>query len=126
MVGSHGGGCAATQQCLGCAFVRTEPPSPERRLVDRTANEGVAESIPSRNVGLPNEIELQKLVECLERGSLRYASCRRGQVWVKRISGNRSALQNQAVGESEKSELLPQRGRYSGWDPYSGEARDIR
>jgi hypothetical protein len=48
----------------------TQPPPARRGLVHRAAHEGVPEAEAAGNVGGPDQIEPQKLVDCVHRLSL--------------------------------------------------------
>jgi len=64
----------------------------------------------ARHLGLPNKVELQQLVQRLERCGLRDRRGGRRKLGLERIASHRSALQHEPRSVRQESELLGQRG----------------
>ena len=102
--------CAARGERLGASLVRAQSPAAGRRLVDRPSNERMPEAKAARHLGLANEVELQQLVQGLERRRLGGRRGGRGQLGLERVAGYRCPLEHQPCAVREESELLGQRG----------------
>ena len=93
----------------GGALVSAEPPAPGRGLVDRAADERMAEAEPPGHFRRADEVEREQLVERVDRGRLGHARCRRGEVGIERVTGDCGALQHAASSGREQRELLGER-----------------
>ena len=107
-------GCAAGGERLGASLVRAQSPTAGRRLVDRPSNERMPEAKAARHLGLANEVELQQLVQRLERRRLGSRRGGRGELGLERVAGYRCPLQHEACTVRQESELLGQRGSNRG------------
>ena len=108
------GGCTAGGERLGAPIVSAQSPAAGRRLVDRPPDERMPEAKAARHLGLPNEVELQQLVQGLERRRLGGRRGGRGQLGFERVAGYRRPLQHAPCAVREKRELLGQSGRNRG------------
>ena len=107
-------GCTAGGERLGAPLVRAQSPAAGRRLVDRPPDERMPEAKAARHLGLPNEVELQQLVQGLERRRLGGRRGGGGQLGFERVAGYRCPLKHGPCAVREKRELLGQRGRNRG------------
>src|SRR4029453_16589798 len=108
--------CAPLRKCLRAALVPAYPPSGGCCLVDRSSNERMPEAKASRDVGRPNEIALQELVDSVHRGRLRLGGGGGRPLGLEGIARNRRALEHEACLVREQRELLGQRGGDGGGD----------
>ena len=108
------GGCTAGAERLGAPLVRAQSPAAGRRLVDRPPDERMPEAKAARHLGLPNEVELQQLVQGLEHRRLGGRCGGGSQLRLERVAGYRCPLQHAPCAVREQSELLGQRGRNRG------------
>ena len=107
-------GCTAGGERLGAPLVRAQSPAAGRRLVDRPADERMPEAKAARHLGLSNEVELQQLVQRLERRRLGGRRGGGGKLGFERVAGYRRPLKHEPCAVREKCELLGQRGRNRG------------
>ncbi len=100
---------AAGAKRVGAALVRPQSPTAERRLIDPPSNERVPKAKAAGHLCLADEIELQQLVQGLERR--RFGDRRRGRhkLGLKRVAGHCCPLQCKACASRQESELLAQR-----------------
>lgn len=108
------GGCSAGGERLGAPLVRAQSPAGGRRPVDRPPDERMPEAKAARHLGLPNEVELQQLVQGLERRRLGGRRGGGGQLGFERVAGYRGPLQHDPCAVREKCEFLGQGGRDCG------------
>ena len=109
--GSAGG------QSRRAALVRAETPAARGRVIDGSPHERVAEAKTTRHVGLAHEVAAQQLVECRERGRLRYRRRGSHQLGLERVTRDGSALEYEAGAGRQQPELLRQGGDDGGRDP---------
>ena len=91
------------------ALVRPKPPASGHRLVDRPADQRMAEAKSPRDIRRPDHIQREQLVERIDRRRLRHTRRRAGQVGIERVTGDRCALQHATRTVREQGELLRER-----------------
>ncbi len=128
MVGARCRRRAAAGERLGTSLVRADAPAARRGVVDRSAHEWVPEAEAARNIGGPDEIASQQLIERLDCGHLGHPRRGRDQLWLERITRNRSSFQHSTSPVGQQRELLGQRGghRPRNLDAHQREVGDRR
>jgi hypothetical protein len=66
----------------------------------------------ARHLAFPNEVDLQQLIQRLERCGLGHRRGGRRKLGLERIAGDRSSLQHATCGVRQQSELLGERGSH--------------
>jgi hypothetical protein len=102
------GGTACGKR-LGASLVCTQAPASRGGLVDRQPHERMPEPESPRHLRLPDEIELQELVDGVHRRRLGRRSRHGSQLGLERIARHRCAFEHQARRPREHRELLGQR-----------------
>lgn len=106
---ARGRACSLLRQCLGAASVGTQAPAGRRLLVNRPPHEWVAEEKSTRDIGRPDDVESQQLVDRLDGQLGRHACCGRRKIEFERIAGHRRALQDRSAGLRYGRDFLRQR-----------------
>jgi hypothetical protein len=91
---------------LGAPSVGTQPPASGGRLVGRTPHKGVPEAEAAGHVGVPDEIEVQELVDCVHRLGFGRRSSGRRQLGIEWIARHRRALQETTSAVGQQSQLF--------------------
>ncbi len=95
---------------LGAPLVSAQSPAAGRRLVDGPSNERVPEAKAAGHLGLTNEVELQQLVQRLERRSLGHRRGGRRKLGLERVARHRSRPPARAV-RRPTAKRAPRRAR---------------
>jgi hypothetical protein len=100
VVGARRRANTARRERLGATLVGPEPPADSGRLVDSAPDERVPETEAAGDVGGANEVELQELVEGLDRSLLGGGRCGRRQLGLEWIARHRCSFEYEtsAVG----------------------------
>ena len=92
-------------------LVRAEPPAAGRGLVDRPADQRMAEAEAPRDVGGADQVEREQIVERVDRRRLAPTpAAAAGEIGVERVAGHGSALEHAASRRRQQTQLLGQRG----------------
>jgi len=100
---------AAPRQQRGDARVRTGAPAAGGKLVDRRADDRMAEGVLAGRVGRVDELEAQKLVDQLKRVGVADIGGAGRQQALKRIAGHRRPLQEDARRRRQRRQLARER-----------------
>ena len=107
---------AAVGQDRRAALVGAEQPAAGDALVDRAADERVAEAKAPRNVGAADEAELEQLVE--RRHRVVDPGGRGGEVDLERVARDGGAAEHLTGVVGQRAQLLGERGDHRGWDAH--------
>ncbi len=105
------------------ARVRLEPPRLAGAVVDRAADQGVAEAVAARDLGGAGEVGGQQLVDRRQRRALVHPGRRGGEVQVERLARHRGAPPEPPGALRQPADLLPHGGGHRGRDAHLIRAR---